>query len=66
MCRILELVGFVKIGQRGSHVRYRHPDGRITVVPIHDNEELGTGLLQAILMQTEISREEYLELRKKT
>ena len=65
MCRILEMMGFVCIGQRGSHVRYRHPDGRVTVVPIHDNEELGIGLLQAILTQTKISREEYLELRKK-
>jgi len=65
MCRILELAGFKRIGQRGSHVRYRHPDGRTTVVPVHDDEELGIGLLQEILNQTQITREDYLRLRKR-
>jgi len=45
LCRILEKLGFEKIHQKGSHVRYKHPDGRLTVVPVHGNEELGKGLL---------------------
>jgi predicted RNA binding protein YcfA (HicA-like mRNA interferase family) len=65
LCRILEKLGFEKIGQQGSHARYRHPDGRITVVPIHDDEELGTGILVEILNQTEITREDYLKWRRK-
>ncbi|MGZ6539882.1 MAG: type II toxin-antitoxin system HicA family toxin, partial [Bacteroidia bacterium] len=57
MCKILEMIGFQKIHQVGSHVRYAHPDGRKTVVPVHGNEELGTGLIKEILKQIRISRE---------
>jgi predicted RNA binding protein YcfA (HicA-like mRNA interferase family) len=65
MCKILEMIGFQKIHQVGSHVRYAHPDGRKTVVPVHGNEELGTGLIKEILKQIRISRETYEELREK-
>ena len=65
MCKILETIGFLKVHQVGSHVRYAHPDGRKTVVPVHGNEELGTGLVKEILKQCRISRETYDELRKK-
>jgi len=65
MCKILEMLGFQKVHQVGSHVRYFHPDGRKTVVPVHGNEDLGTGLIKEILKQTRISRETYEELRKK-
>ncbi|HET8687497.1 MAG TPA: type II toxin-antitoxin system HicA family toxin, partial [Methanosarcina sp.] len=64
MCKILEMIGFQKVHQVGSHVRYAHPDGRKTVVPVHGNEELGTGLIKEILKQSRISRETYEELRK--
>lgn len=65
MCKILEVLGFQKVHQVGSHVRYVHPDGRKTVVPVHGNEDLGTGLIKEILKQARISRETYEELRKK-
>ncbi len=65
MCKILEIIGFQKVHQVGSHVRYVHPDGRKTVVPVYGNEELGTGLIKEILKQSRISRETYEELRKK-
>ncbi|MFH1634427.1 MAG: type II toxin-antitoxin system HicA family toxin [Chloroflexota bacterium] len=62
MCRILELLGFEAIRQRGSHIYYRHPDGRTTVVPFHSGEDLGRGLVRSILRDTEISREDFLKL----
>ncbi|MAH51818.1 hypothetical protein CMI37_38735 [Candidatus Pacearchaeota archaeon] len=62
-CKILEKLGFEKIYGKGSHVRFRHPDGRRTVVPIHGNEDLGKGLLMEILKQIKLSKEEYEELR---
>jgi predicted RNA binding protein YcfA (HicA-like mRNA interferase family) len=65
MCKILEMLDFQKVHQVGSHVRYVHPDGRKTVVPVHGNEDLGTGLIKEILKQSRISREMYEELRKK-
>ena len=60
LCSILEKIGFEKIQGKGSHVRYKHPDGRITVVPVHGNEEIG----REILKQIKINRKEYEKLRR--
>ena len=63
LCKILEKIGFEKIYGRGSHVRYKHPDGRKTVVPVHSGEKIGKSLLSAILKQIKLSREEYEKIR---
>lgn len=65
LCKVLEKTGFQKIHQVGSHARYIHPDGRKTVVPMHGNEDLNIWLLNEILKQTKITREEYEKLRRK-
>ncbi len=62
LCKILKKLGFEKIHQTGSHVRFRHSDGRVTVVPVHGNEKLGRGLTREILKQVKISKEKYEEL----
>ena len=62
LCKILENLGFERIYGKGSHIRFRHPDGRRTVVPVHGNEEIGISLLREILRQIKISREEFEEL----
>ena len=64
MCKILEKLGFQKVHQVGSHIRYVHPDGRRTVVPVHGNEKLGEGLLNEILKQIKLPRKEYEKLRQ--
>ncbi|MCG2719911.1 MAG: type II toxin-antitoxin system HicA family toxin [Nanoarchaeota archaeon] len=38
--------------QRSSHIRYKHSDGRITVVPVHGNEKIGKGLLKDYFLFT--------------
>jgi len=63
-CKILEKLGFEKIYGKGSHIRFKHPDGRRTVVPVHGNEDLGKGLLRQILNQINLSKEEYENLRR--
>ena len=65
LCKLVEKLGFEKIHQKGSHVRYKHSDGRITVVPAHGNEDIGKGLLIEILHQIKLSRDEYETFRKK-
>ena len=65
MCKILMSLGFERIYGKGSHVRFKHSDGRRTVVPVHGNEDLGKGLLREILKQINLSKEEYEELRRK-
>ena len=62
LCKILERLGFEMIHGRGSHFRFKHPDGRRTVVPVHGNEKIGRGLLREIIKQIKITREEFEEL----
>ena len=49
LCKTLERLGFFKVHQKGSHARQEHPNGRRMVVPVHGNEKLGVGLINAIL-----------------
>ena len=58
---VLQKIGFENVRQKGSHIFFRHTDGRTTLVPRHDNEDIGKGLLRRILKETEIAPEEFLE-----
>ena len=57
--RILHTLGFAEVRQRGSHIFLEHPDRRSTLVPRHDGEDIGRGLLRQILREIEISPEEF-------
>ena len=37
---ILTALGFREVRQRGSHKRFRHPDGPATTVPVHGSSDL--------------------------
>ena len=50
---------FVYIRQKGSHVFYKHSDGRTTVVPIHSNKDIKRSLLRIILNEILMTREEF-------
>ena len=58
----LERTGFTVIRVKGSHHFLQHPDGRRTVVPVHAGETIGPGLLNKILKDTELSRDELIDL----
>lgn len=47
--------------QKGSHVFYRHPDGRYTTLPHHKGRDIGQSLIRTILRQIDISPEEFFE-----
>jgi predicted RNA binding protein YcfA (HicA-like mRNA interferase family) len=42
----------------------KHSDGRITVIPVHAQEEISTGLMMKIIKDTGLSREECMKLLK--
>ncbi len=48
LAKVLEKLNFKLIRQEGSHMFFRHEDGRTTVIPNHPGEEIGTGLLLKI------------------
>ena len=54
----LQRLGFSLVRVKGSHHFVRHPDGRVTVVPVHAGESIGTGLLSRILRDCKLTREE--------
>ena len=61
--KVAKKLGFDKIRQKGSHARWKHPDGRATTIPIHGNAEIGGWLFQEILKQLEITEDEFNNLR---
>jgi len=63
--KLLKHLGFVKVRQKGSHVFYRHPDGRYTTLPHHKGDLITRSLLREILRQIKITIEEYSELIEK-
>ena len=63
LSKILNKLGFKFIRQRGSHMFFRHSDGRTTIVPHHSKDKIGQGLLSKILRKdVQISREEFMKL----
>lgn len=63
MGKILGQLGFQMVRQKGSHTYWKHPDGRATVIPVHKGEDLGRGLIRAILRDIDISIDTYEKLR---
>lgn len=64
LLKILHRNGFDIVGRKGSHVRLKKRVSTkvlVTVVPMHDELDIGT--LSGILRQCEISREEFESLR---
>ncbi len=58
--RALGKAGFKRASQRGSHVKLRHADGRVAIVPMHD--ELARGTLRSILRQADVTPDDFLQL----
>ena len=51
---------------KGSHVRLRADDGKVTTVPVHGNKDLPKGLLRKIIREDlEMSFDEFLKLYSK-
>ena len=65
MEKILYYLGFNKIRQKGSHIFYKHPDGRTTTIPHHKGRVLSRPLIREILREIEITIDEYHQYLKK-
>ena len=58
--KVLEESGFTVVRQKGSHIILKDQDGRSIVIPDHPGEELGRGILRAIIRQAGLTRDEFL------
>lgn len=60
LVKIIKKIGFEFVRQRGSHMFFKHSDGRTTTIPNHPGEEIGPGLLNKIIKdELKITREEF-------
>lgn len=57
MEKLLLSLGFQAVRQKGSHVFYRHPDGRTTTLPNHPRRDLARPLIREILREIELTPE---------
>jgi len=65
MERVLIELGFQAVRQKGSHVFYRHPDGRTTTIPHHQGRDLARPLIREILREIELSPEQFQSILDK-
>jgi predicted RNA binding protein YcfA (HicA-like mRNA interferase family) len=60
---ILHNLGFACVRQRGSHMQFRHADGRATTVPDHGGRDISPSLLRKIARDIGMSVEEFVARR---
>jgi predicted RNA binding protein YcfA (HicA-like mRNA interferase family) len=61
--RFLQTLDFIVIRIHGSHLRLKHPDGRVTTIPVHKNEDIPKGLLRKIIREDlDMELHEFLSL----
>jgi predicted RNA binding protein YcfA (HicA-like mRNA interferase family) len=61
MDKVLRRLGFTPVRQKGSHVVYRHPDGRSTTLPNHPGRDLARPLIREVLREVELTPEQFVE-----
>lgn len=58
--KALKKIGYLPVGQSGSHIILKNVEGKRITVPRHD--PVGKGLLLEILSEANITKEEFLYL----
>lgn len=67
LIKFFQILGFRILRIKGSHFRLKHPDGRITTIPVHGNECIPKGLLRKIIREdAELNLEDFIDLYHKT
>jgi predicted RNA binding protein YcfA (HicA-like mRNA interferase family) len=61
--KLLQSLGFIEVRRRGSHIQFRHADGRGTTVPFHAGRDLSPILLRQIAKDIGMTVDELLENR---
>jgi predicted RNA binding protein YcfA (HicA-like mRNA interferase family) len=62
MEKVLVRLGFAPVRQKGSHIFYRHPDGRTTTIPHHGNRDLSRPLIRVILREIDLAPDDFSAL----
>jgi len=63
--KFLQTLGFVVVRVNGSHHRLKHPEERVTTIPVHKNENIPKGLMRKIIREDlDLELDEFLNLYK--
>jgi len=65
MEKVLQHLGFETVRQKGSHIFYRHHDGRTTTLPNHPGRDLARPLIREVIREIELSPEQFREMLEK-
>jgi len=57
----LQIMGFEKVKQKGSHAIFHHQDCRRAPIPIHPSKTISPYFLSGILKQLEIDEDKFLQ-----
>jgi len=57
--RVLRKHGFTQVSQRGSHQKWRHPNGRQVIVAVHGNKPIPIGMLRSIIEGASLSADDF-------
>jgi len=61
LAKILKELGFEAIRQKGSHVFFKHSDGRVTTVAKHPRQDIAVGMLRAIIRDIHIEPSQFIK-----
>jgi predicted RNA binding protein YcfA (HicA-like mRNA interferase family) len=57
--QVLRRHGFVMVGHKGSHQKWRHTNGRQVIVPVHGSKPIPIGTLKSIIEGSGLSVEDF-------
>jgi predicted RNA binding protein YcfA (HicA-like mRNA interferase family) len=57
--RVLRKHGFTPVSQKGSHQKWRHPNGRQVIVAVHGNKPIPIGTLRSITEGAGLSADDF-------
>ena len=57
--RVLRTNSFMKVGQKGSHQKWRHPDGRQVIVADHGSKLIPIGTLKSIIEGSKLKVDDF-------
>ena len=55
--RVLNILGFYEVRQKGSHKQFKNYEGKSTTIPIHKNRDISPILLKQILKEINVELE---------
>jgi predicted RNA binding protein YcfA (HicA-like mRNA interferase family) len=57
--KVLQRRGFALAGQKGSHQKWRHANGRQVIVAVHGNKPMPIGTLKSVIDGSGIDVEQF-------